>query len=115
MGPVCPVTHRRRWIGPLVVLLLIFIVPGCWAGALAGTLETETAPLSSTTDEESKKYELEDEIPIVRTRVRPPSPPSAAAVATIPRQKPVTHRTSTLLASVAPKSHPSRFSVRRLQ
>jgi len=110
------VTRRRGWIGPLVALLLTFILPVCWAGVLAGTLETETetAPSSSTTDEESEKYELEDEIQIVRTLMRLPRPPSAAA-ATTPKQKPVAHRASTLLASVAPKSHPLRLSVRRQQ
>lgn len=108
-------TRRRGWIGPLVALLLIVIVPVCWAGVLAGTLETETetAPSSSTTDEESEKYELEDEFQIVRTLMRLPRPPSAAA--TTPKQKPVAHRASTLLASVAPKSHPLRLSVRRQQ
>ena len=114
MGPVHPVTSKRRWFDPLIALILIFILPGCWSGVLAGPLENETAPFSSTTDEESEKHKLENEASLARSRVRPPEPPSGA-VATAPKQKPVTHQASTLLASVAPKSHPSRFSVRRLQ
>jgi hypothetical protein len=107
-------TRKKRWIDPLVALILIctwFI----WSGALAGVLESETALSSSTKDAESGKLEVEGEVKIVRARLRPPEPSSAAAVATAPKQKPVTYQASTLLASVAPKSHPSRFSVRRLQ
>jgi len=114
---VRPVTRKKRWLDPLVALILIFLVPGGWTGALAGTLEREPAPLSSTPDEESEKHEkqeLLDEIQIVRARVRSPESPQAAATMA-PKQRPVTHQASTLLTSVAPKSHPSRFSVRRQQ
>jgi hypothetical protein len=128
---VRPVTRRRRWSDPLVAVLLIFVLSGCWSAALAASLpDNSSDPLSSTPDEENEKQEngkqenekqenerereREREREIAPTRVRPPEPPQAA-VATAPKQKPVTHRASTLLASVAPKSHPSRFSVRRLQ
>lgn len=95
----------------MVALFLVFLLPGCWAGA---PLENGTALSSSTTEEGGEKLELETKVQVVRTRARLLVPPPAV-VATAPKQRPVTHQASTLLASVAPKPHPSRFSVRRQQ
>lgn len=111
-----PVT-RRRWIDPLVAVLLILVLSGCWSAVMsASPLDNSSDPVPSPPDEEREKQESESEgeAQVVRVRVRPPEPPQAA-VATAPKQKPVTYPASTRLASVAPKSHPSRFSVRRLQ
>jgi hypothetical protein len=99
----------------LIAAFLVFILPACWSGALARSfLEQGTAPSSSNTNEEHEEREPQEELQAARRSVRPPRP-TPAKIATAPQQKPLTYQSSTLLASVAPKSHPSRFSVRRQQ
>lgn len=106
------VPRRWRWIDPLVVLILVFILPGCWSGA---AVANGTSLSSTTTEEGGEKREDPSEVQVVRVRARPPVPPPPAVVVSAPKQEPVMRPAPTLLASVAPKPHPSRFSVRRLQ
>jgi len=116
---VNPVTRRRRWIDLLVAAFLIVLVPGCWAWALLenGAFSSSDDPDAQDEDgedgEDGDPRELQGEAQ-GHTGARALEPPPAE-VATAPRQRPVTHRASTLLASVAPKSHPLRLSVRRQQ
>jgi ABC-type uncharacterized transport system auxiliary subunit len=95
----------------LVALFLIFVLAGCWSGA---PVENDTAFSSSPTEEGGEKHGHETEVHVARPRARLLEPPPAAVV-TAPKQKPITCQAPTLLASVAPKPHPSRLSVRRQQ
>jgi hypothetical protein len=95
----------------VVALILAFILPGCWSGA---PVENGVALSSSTTEEGGEKHEGPSEVQVVRVRARPPESPPAT-VAAAPKQELVARHAPARPASVAPKLHPSRFSVRRLQ
>jgi hypothetical protein len=99
----------------LIAAFLVFILPACWSGALAQAfLESRTAPSSSNSNEEHEEREPEEELQAARRSVRPPRP-TPAELTTAPQQKSATYQSSALLASVGPKAHPARLSVRRQQ
>lgn len=109
-----PVTRRRRWLDLLVAAFLVVLVPVCWSWALV-----EDDIVSASSDRNAEDETGEDGAPFElqgaargHAHARAPAPPPATT-ATAPKQRPVTPRASTLLASAAPKPDPLRLSVRR--
>lgn len=101
------------WIAALLSLFLVFVLPACWSGAMTRAwTERGQGPQSNNTNEEREERELAEESDEARMAARP-DPTPATHVAELPRVAPVFYG-RTLVASVAAKPHPLRFSERSL-
>ena len=104
---------RSAWIGALLALFMVFVLPACWFGALARAQELGmAAPSSSNNNEEREEHEEREIATRDAQGNRPPPPPPVATRAERARG-PIVAPTFV----VAPVAHPlelSVLSVRRL-
>ncbi len=103
------------WVAALLSLFLVFVLPGCWSGAMQRAwAERGQPPSSSNTNEEREEREHGEEHEAARIAAPPPNadPPRVGAIDV---SIPVVPHSATIVASVAPKPHPSQFSERILQ
>lgn len=101
------------WVAALLSLFLVFMLPACCSGAMTRAwTELGQGPHSNNTNEERDEHAQTEASEEARMAARPDfDPPSRVVDA--PRITPAYHG-KTLVASVAPSLHPSRFSERSL-
>lgn len=97
-----------------MALFLVLVLPACWYGALSRAwIERSQGPSSANSNEEREEHQERDEHRVVGLGTPPPPRPrprprSSVRLASVSRAAPA------IVASVAPRLHPSVFSVRRL-
>jgi hypothetical protein len=106
-------SRKHRWLSALLVLFMVFIIPGCWYGALERASATQSAPNSNNNNnEEREEHDGENEAAPRAAHGRSPRPRPVALVS-ISRPTPILAQRA-ILASQAHAPEPSRFSERRL-
>lgn len=105
--------YKHSWIGLLLTLFMVLVLPSCWYGTLQRAIAPQDIPANANEEEREEHEQEHSQIEIARRTAPPPLPeaPQTAKALAAPAvaSKPVR------LASVAPPVHPSLYSVRRLQ
>lgn len=108
-----PPGNSSTWIAAVLSLFLVFVLPICWSGAMTRAFaDRAQGPSNSNSNEEREEREQGEEITAARPAAQPPTEATLLVVET---PRPLAHHDEEILASVAPKLHPSRFSERRLR
>jgi hypothetical protein len=105
--------NTQSWIGLLLTLFLVLVLPSCWYGTLSRAVVASDIPANSG-EEERDEHEQEHATEVARRSSPPPARPATAAVkalSAVGTPAPMLVR----VASVAPPVHPSLYSVRRQQ
>jgi hypothetical protein len=97
----------RAWIAGLLAACLVLVLPACWASWLTDTVVESDGGECEPRIEEEPEHRAHCKLRAI-PRI-PAAPQQATDRVSVPSGAPA------LLASIAPKSHPSRFSVRRQQ
>lgn len=97
----------------MLSLFLVFVLPICWSGAMTRAFaDRAQSPSNSNSNEEREEREQGEEITAARPAAQPPT---EAPLVIVAARRTLAHHEEAILASVAPKLHPSRFSERRLR
>src|SRR5688572_29472281 len=103
----------QSWLGLLLTLFMVLVLPSCWYGTLQRAIVASDIPANGN-EEERDEHEQEQHKEEVDRRTSPPPQTAPAPIA----HPPITSAAApsrAVVASVAPPVHPSRFSVRRQQ
>jgi hypothetical protein len=101
------------WVSALLALFLVFVLPACSSGAKQRAFAERGLPLSTSSNEEREERDHCEEHKAACEASLPES--DLPHYAEIETAHVVVHRAPTLVASVAAKLHPSRFSERSLR
>ncbi|MDX2087666.1 MAG: hypothetical protein SFX73_07440 [Kofleriaceae bacterium] len=101
------------WLGPLLTLFMVLVLPSCWYGTLQRAVAPQDIPANAN-EEEREEVENEQTQEEIARRTSPPPLPEAPLHSSKTPTTPAARKTERL-ASVAPPVHPSLYSVRRLQ
>ena len=110
----CGTGKTLRWTATIVSLFLVFVLPVCWATAMTQAwVERGQGPSSNNnTNEEREEREIVEDGELAQVGTRPAEPDLVELAPSAPRTP---YRVRPLRVSIAPKLHPSQFSVKRLQ
>lgn len=106
--------NTQSWIGLLLTLFMVLVLPSCWYGTLSRAVVASDIPANSG-EEERDEHEQEHAAQEVARRSSPPPARAAAAAAKALAAVGTHARPRVRVASVAPPVHPSLYSVRRQQ
>jgi len=103
-----------RWIATCVSLFLVFALPVCWATAMTQAwVERGQGPSSNNnTNEEREEREIVEDGELAELGTRPLEPTLVELPQSLPQPP---YQVLPVRVSIAPKLHPSQFSVKRLQ
>jgi len=105
--------NTHSWLGLLLTLFMVLVLPSCWYGTVQRALVASDIPANGNEEEREEHDQEQHKEEVARRTTPPPDTASAPSAQTRPATPPAPVRV--VVASVAPPVHPSRFSVRRQQ
>jgi hypothetical protein len=105
--------YPHSWIGLLLTLFMVLVLPSCWYGTLQRAIAPQDVPANANEEEREEHEQEHAQVEIARRTAPPPLPGAPQTAKELPAIAVATQPVR--LASVAPPVHPSLYSVRRQQ